>query len=277
MIKNSLVDVEMPPLDSNGGGLSVLICTDYTFQHNWMAYSAWYSVSQKLPEAKVTIISPRPKPIETWLYHWVPKISDLRYHLHKNIGVHYGLPYLNKLYGVYIALKEGLVKQPLVVLEADMMAVGDFSPLLLQSLRESKFATNPCPFNVNFAGKPVGPIWFFNGIPLEKVAEAINTVGVNKGKEYLDLLALSRVFGDEVTVLEDLGNEAHEQGVTTFTHYKERCGNFSRQAWAKGKTLPPFNVSYALQTSDLSLNERKVLALWHQMAGLYEAVNHVKM
>jgi hypothetical protein len=277
MIKNTLKEVEMPALDVDGKGLSVLICSDYTFQFNWMTYACWYSVSRNLPEAKIAIVSPRPKKITNYLYHWVYKILDLRYHLHKNFGERYQLPYLNKIYGVYLALKEGLVKQPLVVLEADMMAVSDFSNSTLEKLSQVTFATNSCSFSVPFDSNPIGSVWYLNGVSLEQLAITINTLGLGKDRSHLDLLALSRVFGKESVVIEDLCNEAHRHEATTFAHYKERCGNFSRADWEKGKIVPPFNVSYALQTSDLSVNERKILSLWHQMATLYEAVNQIKV
>lgn len=43
---------EISPL---GGGLKILINSDYTVSHNWMCFSSWYSINQNLPDAKVQI------------------------------------------------------------------------------------------------------------------------------------------------------------------------------------------------------------------------------
>lgn len=262
-------------INASGDGLSVLICTAYLHHFNWMTYSAWYSINKSLPKAKIAITCSRSLNIDSYLYHWVYKCSDLRYNLHKNINVDF--PYLNKIYGVYLALKMGLVKQPLVVLDADMMALRDLSTASLVKLNNASFATVACPYELEFPNKPVGPLWFFNHIPLEKIAQVINTVRTFKGRDHVDLLALSKVFGDDVEVVDDLGNEVRDHEITTFTHYNGGCGNFTKKDWEKGKTVPPFNVSYALQSLNMSPNERKVLANWGQMANLWEAINQINI
>lgn len=262
-------------LTSSGGGLSVLICTAYKHHYNWMTYSNWYSLNRTLPDAKVAITCSRTPKIDSYLYHWVYKCNDLRYNLHKNINE--DLPYLNKMFGTFFALKMGLVKQPLIVLDADMMILRDFSTDLLKKLSSATFATIPCPYKLDFSGKPVGPIWYFNEVPLEKIGQAINTIKKLKGNDHLDLLALSEVFGDEIEILDELGNEVAESDITSFTHYGNGCGNYTKKDWEKGKTVPPFEVSYALQSSSMSANEKKVLALWGQMANLWGAINQIKI
>lgn len=264
MIKNTLKDVEMPiTLGPDGSGLSVLISSEYKYMHNWMAYSAWYSINKNLPESKVAIVCPRTKSVESMMYGWIYK-CDVRYSLHKNVGEDTGMPLANKLYGVYVALRRGLVRQPLLVLDADVMAVSDFSSSCLKALNSGGFVTDKFP---------VGSIWYFNNQPLEKLEEAINTLNVVEGDPNLALL---KVFGDVRMVLDDLANDTHEEGVTTFTRYHERCGNFIRTNWEKGKTLPPFSVGYALQTTDMTVNERKVISLWSQMGSLFESLSQVK-
>jgi hypothetical protein len=278
MIKNSLIDVEMPKvIDHTGNGLSVLICTAYKHHFNWMTFASWYSIYKNLPNAKMTIACSRATRIGSYYYHWTYKCNDLRYNLHKNIGERMGLPYLNKIYGVYLAVKEGLVKFPLVVIDADMMALRDLSKDTILKLMESEFATTACPYDLPFTGTPVGPLWFFNHISLEKIEEVINTIRTLKGKDHLDLLSLSKVFGDKVVVVNDLGNEVNRDEITTFTHYAGGCGNFTKKDWEKGKTVPPFDVAYALQSVSMSANERKVLSLWGQMGYLWEAMNQVKI
>ncbi len=262
-----------------GAGLSVLICTDYQYHFNWMAFSAWYSVFKRLPDAKVAILCSRNKKLNTYLYHWAHK-CDARYFQHRNVGDQNGMPYLNKIYAAYVALKGDILTQPMLVLDADMMAVSDFSANTLESLNKADFGTNKMSKIEDEVA--VGPMWYFNNQPLEKLEEAINTVGsfnrqvqTDAARKHLDLLALAKVMKDEVVEVPDLGNEAQEDGVTTFTHYPERCASFQKSDWMKGKTLPPFNVTYALRSPHMSVNERKVLELWSQMASFYDLVSQV--
>jgi hypothetical protein len=261
MIKNTLKEVTMPShLGQDGSGLSVLVSSEYQYMYNWMTYSAWYSLNKNLPEAKVAIVCPRSKSVDSMLYGWVYK-CDVRYMLHKNVGELYDLSGLNKIYGVYLALKHGLVRQPLVVMDADVMAVDDFTSDTMKVMQDCGFAKNLS-----------GSLWYFNNQPLEKIEEVINTLKVVGGN--LDL-ALDRVFSESV-VLDDLANESYEQGVTTFTRYRERCGNFTGKEWEKGRTLPPFSVGYALQATDMTVNERKVISLWSQMNSLFDSMSQVK-
>ncbi len=271
MIKNSLKDVEMPDVISpSGNGLSVLIHSNYNHHANWMAYASWYSIYKTLPEAKVAIAVGRASSIQHYYYHWVYRCGDLRYLLHKNIGEKMGLPYLNKIYSTYVALKEGLVKQPLVVIDYETMAVNDLSMDVVSKLNKVDFASSKSCDEV-----PLGSIWYFNRQPLEKLAEVINTIRTLRGRENLDRLALSKVYG--TSVIDDLGNDVKEHGLTVFANYGNGCGNFTKKDWEKGKTVPPFDVAFALHSSEPTVNEKRILSLWSQMGGLWNTVNHIKV
>ena len=165
MIRNSLVGLEMPDsLEAEGKGLSVLITSAYTHHYDWMAYSCWQSVYINLPHAKTALVVPRNKDFKSLFYRWVFRCIDLRFFLHKNVSEQ--ISYLNKIYGVYVALKRQLVKTPLLVLEADMVVTSDFLPQTVKSLKEVEFATNPDH-----------SVWYFGKDPLEKIARSINMLG----------------------------------------------------------------------------------------------------
>lgn len=255
-------------ITESGENLSILICTDYQFIYHWMSFAAWYSISKNLPDAKIAVVCSR-YPINLNLYSWVYK-TNTKFFCYPDVGRKNALPYLNKLYGVYIALKEGLVTQPLLVIDADMMALRGFSRETLKILNNCSFASNKSSML-----PPVGPIWYFNvNKSLEIVSQVINKVkefSSYANNQHLDLLALSQVLtGKEI---EDLGNEAYEENITTFTHYKDHCGNFYRKNYEKGVIYPPFAEGYALRTNDMTVNERKVYALWSQMWLAYDALN----
>jgi hypothetical protein len=258
-------------ITSTGKNLSVLVCSDYNFIFNWMSFAAWYSISKNLPDAKVAVVSSRNN-INLQLYRWVNKI-DAKFFLHTNVGKANNLPYLNKLYSVYVALKEGLVEQPCLVLDADMMALRGLTPPVLDKLNSCDFATNQSKLM-----PPVGPMWYFNNQSLETIIGVINSLNSlrktvdEQGMRHLDLLALHKACGDPV-VIEDLCNEVHEPNATVFTHYPQKCGNFFRKEYEKGLAYPPFTDQLTLRTIDMTVNERKVFSLWAQMHMTFEALS----
>lgn len=250
----------MSLITSTGKNLSVLICSDYTFAFNWMSFAAWYSVRKNLPEADIAVTSAR-NFANIQLYNWAYR-SGVKFFLHKNVGKN-SFPYLNKIYGVYVALKEELVKPPVIVIDADMMAIREFSNNSLNILNNNKYVTNK-----------KGTIWYFGDNCLEKITETINKISTVNcfDLDHLDLSALNQVFGEPV-VADDLGNDTYESDVTTFTHYKERCGNFFRKEYEKGLVHPPFKNQTALRTVDMTVSEKKVFSLWLQMWNTFEALS----
>lgn len=254
-------------ITQTGKNLNVLICTDYSFIFNWMSFAAWYSVSKNLPDAKIAIVCSRNN-INLQLYRWVNKI-DAKFFLHSNVGIGNGISYLNKIYGTYVAFKEELIEQPCLVLDADMMALRGLSQSICDKLNNCNFATNK---------SSVGPIWYFNNQPVEKIVEVINSMKSlhkivdDQGIQHLDWMALQEVCGNPV-VIEDLCNEAHEPNATVFTHYRQKCGNFFRKEYEKGLAYPPFTDQLALRTIDMTVNERKVFSLWAQMHMTFEALS----
>lgn len=280
MIKNSVryeasLNLIAPDeLDHLGRGLNVLICSDYKFQYNWMTFAAWYSVAKSLPSATVGITAARTSDLDRFLFTWAYKVP-VKYFMHKNIGEANKLPYLNKLYGVYVALKEGVLTQPLLVMDADMMVVSTLSASAVRTMKEVQFASSVCPYQTSFNGNPVGPAWYFNNTPLEKIEEAIDSLKSCQDNNHLDLQALAKVFWNR-EVIEDLCGDATQDGITTIAHYPDKCGKFTKKEWEKGKVLPPFNVCGALSDFGMTANEKKILTLWSQMGNLYNSLTKVK-
>ena len=58
-------------VDLIGNNLGIIISCNYNKQHNWMSFSAWYSISKKMPDAKVAILCKRGYsdiPLFRWCY-----------------------------------------------------------------------------------------------------------------------------------------------------------------------------------------------------------------
>lgn len=250
----------MSLITKSGGNLSVLICSDYNFIFNWMSFSAWYSIRRNLPDAEIAVTISR-NFSNVQLYNWAYR-SGVKFFLHKNVGKE-NLLYLNKIYGVYVALKEKLINPPFLVVDADMMSVKNLSEHSLKILNKSEFATNRN-----------GTIWYFADNYLEKIAGSINKMSsINHvDLKHLDLFSLKEVFG-EPHIIEDLGNEAYESDLGTFAHYKDRCGNFFRKEFEKGFVHPPFRDQSALRTNNMTLAETKIFNLWLQMWTTFEVLS----
>lgn len=198
MIRNTLKDVEMPEkVARDGSGLSVLICCEYTFLHNWMAFASWYSINRNLPGAKVAVAVKRGGEFNSILFNWVYK-CDIRFMRYKENAVP-------------LALERDIVRKPLVVMNAGTMAVGDFLPSVLDVINER-------------------PLWVLDG-------------------------KIEGIFGND--------------DIDTFAGC-EKCGNFTVEAWSKGRVMPPFHNTQVLKTDALTLSEKKILSLWSSMAGLFD-------
>jgi hypothetical protein len=61
-------------MNSLGLGLNIVIETEYTPCHDWMTFSAWYSIKKTLPDAKV-IIKVDKRKINRELFFWVSKFK----------------------------------------------------------------------------------------------------------------------------------------------------------------------------------------------------------
>lgn len=150
MIRNSLSGSDITVPEKDGTGVSVLINSKYDYFHNWMSYAAWYSLQRNLPGAKVALAVPR-RGLDLMLYHWAYR-CDIRFMMYRNVEK------MNKMFAVYLALKRNLVRQPLIVMDADVMALGELE------LPSVDFAVDD-------------NVWYFNNQPVEKFEEAINKGG----------------------------------------------------------------------------------------------------
>jgi hypothetical protein len=61
-------------MNSLGLGLNIVIDTEYTPCHDWMTFSAWYSIKKTFPDAKVVIRLNKRK-INRELFLWIPKFK----------------------------------------------------------------------------------------------------------------------------------------------------------------------------------------------------------
>lgn len=249
---------------SSGDRLNILLSCEYTFHHNWMSFASWYSAYKMLPDAKVALLCARNLQGGYAAYDW-PYRCDIRFFQHENVGRRFNCPELNRLYAVCVALKEGILKQPLVVIESDVMAVRSLPKDVLQRMNDSEpiFAIS-------------GPVWYFNNQPIERFVSALHRFEDLRHKEQTNtqkvMGMISSVMGESDYLL-DLCCNCRQSELATFVHYSEGCGKFEKDSWIQHRPFPPFYyTSELLKGVDATANERHIMRMWNQMRQVYDAV-----
>jgi hypothetical protein len=174
-----------------GLGLNILICTDYVPHHDWMSFLCWYSISKNAPDAQVSIKCNR-QLMQYKLFNWT-KRCKVPFDLHKP---------LSKEEQVKEAMKSGFVKEPLFVLEPDLVWVREFSD-------ENKLK--------DWEGKNLisDKIWLINDC--------------------------DSFFNGKTEELENMWSEAKSDEITHFASIDKGCGKFVMESWIN-KFSAPFSM-----------------------------------
>ena len=248
----------------DGDRLNILVTCDYSLHHDWMSFAAWYSIYKHMPDAKVAMLCARDLKDGYASYDW-PYRCDIHFFQHENVGKHTKCMHLNKLYGTYVALKEEIVKQPLLVVDADVVALASLTPSVLERMNdpEVKFAVS-------------GPVWYFNEQPLESFVIALHTYDNVKNKKCSDAQKihsmLANTFG-EPDAIDGLCGNCTGNAPTVFAHYSDTCGRFRKNEWVRNMMYPPFGFTAELgRGCNLTSNEVHTLKCWQQIRRVYEAV-----
>jgi len=229
-----------------------------------MAFASWFSIYQHLPDAEVSVLCSRNFTGSQLSFNW-PYRCGIRFFQHENLGNKHNCPALNKLYATCIALKEGFVQEPLLVIDPDVMAVRSLSKDVLEQLNDPNITFGVCD-----------PLWYFKSGDNERFVKALNTFGEfwneNKDDKQAVMKMMESVMGppDMISQL-CCKSETSEMGV--FTRYN-KFGLFVKDEWIRSKTLQaPFaQVSEFVKNADLSADELQVVKLWQQMRYTYQMV-----
>jgi hypothetical protein len=233
-----------------------------------MSFASWYSIYRNLPDAKVALLCARDLKGGYASYNW-PYRCDIRFFQHENVGKRVGLLHLNKLYATCVALKEGFLKQPLLIVDCDMMAVRGISSDLLERLNDP---------NLTFGMG--GSVWYFKNQPIERLVASLNNFRNfidNDTHDCVKLLSMLKSSMGEPEMLLDLCCDVCESEQAVFTHYcsgsRGNIGKFDKQEWIATRSVPPFGYVGDIVSSGLrTLNEQLVVKLWGQMKPVYESV-----
>lgn len=233
-------------ISATGLNLSILIFSQYDIHHDWMAFSCWYSIQQNLPDAKVIIMTPRPKIVKDFCYSWCYRVSCDFFQF---TGVS---NFSNKIRAIQVAQKNNLIplNQPLMVIDADMVAVNILSDETLNAINDNDVS---CIFSPSFDF--VGDVWLFKNI-------------TNKIPNEIDDL----IKENNCLLLPELGCLSTECQNATFVQYKESCGSFVKKTWMEEKVYPPFLQISSMLTTYITFNETKVFNIWKKIGSLFEVL-----
>ena len=237
-------------ISATGEGLDILISTACSIHQDWQAFSAWYSIYRNLPDARVSILCARDFANGKVPFNW-PIRCGVSFFQHENIGKRLGCLHLNKIYAIYVALKEGLVRSPLLVIDSDVVALRTLSKKTLTS---------------NYV--VAKPVWFFKELTCERIAGILNRY---EGDDIEKML--SEEFG-EPELVEDLCCDVTSERQCTFVHCNKQLGRYNKKEWMKARKVSPFGFTDEIMKDLIgSANERSVVELWSDMQIVYNTVH----
>ncbi len=229
-----------------------------------MSFASWYSIYKNLPDAKPALLCARDLKDGYASYNW-PYRCDIRFFQHENVGKHTGCPCLNKLYATYVALKEGILTQPLLVIDCDVMTLTTLSKDILDRINDTDVT-----FGVG------GPVWYFNGQSLETFVSVLHKYEEVQERQSTDtqkVLSLLTTSMGEPETITDLCGDCSRQEPTVMSNYSNKCGRFQKKEWMRNMMYPPFGYAAELSRGvELTTNEANILKFWQKARTVYEAV-----
>lgn len=224
-------------ITNDGRGVYILINTSSTIHNEWLSFCSWYSIFKNLPESEVVIACARQGRNDSPLGFLWPYKTSTQYFQHKNLGE------LNQLLAISIAMKQGLVKQPLIVVNDKTFAIRKFSEKLIHQFQSNDFIRSDS-------------IWYFNNHSFEMIAEAIN-----KNKEDCEE---REEFAQECSVQNKFS--------PSFSYFNSQCARFDFDDWVKKYSVPPFAYAHKFKSIKMTVNQNKILDLWKRVTNLYESL-----
>lgn len=236
-----------------GNNLNVLISCEYTLHDDWQTFATWYSIYKNLPDAEVSILCARDFPGNYSPFRW-PTRAAVKFFQHENLEQNIpNVKKLNQLFGTYLAIREGLVKMPLLVTDCRQMCVRALSPNTVEAINGTRY------------GESNG-LWFFQDIELGDLEKTIkNVLAFGSVSD-----SLNHYLGKE-EFLPELSNSADDPSVTCFTNFS-KFENFDLDAWRADRKSSPFVYSQGMASPVASPNARRLLLLWDRMKAAYEVM-----
>lgn len=221
-------------ITETGKNLSVLIVTEP--EKDWQTFATWYSVFKNLPEARTAIFCQRNKQTPFVLYQWAKRLKIPT--MIKNPFTTDASEQINWLHAIRVAVEEKLVSDTLLVLRPLAMALESFDRKLLSRLNETNLWIDE-------------DAWFMRRPDLAAMMDAyyLEEKHVQKSTERLCLDA------------------KEESNLASLVSYKKGCGR-----WIDTSKGCPFSSAAGLVSTEMTVNETRIVELWKKMVPLFNAV-----
>lgn len=249
-------------ITSTGDNLSILIPTEYSIHDDWMAFSAWYSLSKNLPDAQVAILCLRGIKDGHLSFGW-PVRCGVNYFQHE--GLSDSMTLLNRLKSVYVGLNQKLINQPVLVLPPETVCANSFSTSDMSLLNQSKIK-----FGLGFGNKS---LMYFNNQSMDQWRDFLSQfIGNGPVNDDEVLSRFAEVFG-EAEVLDDLMVPSQSKNMAAFVNYAHSDGDFTIKDWKEKYNVAPFNFATSFfNKQSNSTNERRLIDFWTKLRLVYEMV-----
>jgi len=228
-------------ISDTGTNLSVLIVSEASVTNEWMAYAAWYSFFKNAPDAKVAISCLRTNKRIHQLMNWANRLK-ISYAYHNKISAENET--LNKVQSTICSLNRGFIGFPLLIIDADVLLVRELDLGVLQKTSRS----------------PDSRVWF-----LDETATAKDIAGI------LDSFVIGEDKVEQLPIEPRLCVGTKEKG-GSLVNIHDGMGRFNTQTWIDKNKGCPFGKAFRFHKDDMTLNEKKVLELWGQMAALFRTI-----
>ena len=227
-------------ISETGKNLDIVIVTKTA--EDWRTFACWYSVSKKLPDARILLICNRTNRVELQYYQWAKRLQVP--HLYNN-------PFCNEPIGDRLAnfrtaWNHGLKGDSLLLLDYSTMVVDVLDNFWLSLMNDD------CP----------GLIWDENVALSRKLDDKCYDYFLNNFmfKGNFDGLPIDmRVVCPEAkTALKPVSIVGTHKG----------CGR-----WIDTLKGCPFSNADAFIDDNMTINEHRIVGLWRKMVALYSVVN----
>lgn len=221
-------------ITETGKNLSVLIMTEP--ERDWQTFATWYSVFKNLPDARTAIFCQRNKQTPFVLYQWTKRLKIPT--MIKNPFASEPMEQINWLHAIRAALEENLIGDTLLVLRPLAMVLEPFDSKLLSRLNQSDLWIDE-------------DVWFMRRPDLNGMMDAyyLEDKIVQKSTDRLCLEA------------------KEEPSAAALVSYKKGCGR-----WIDTSKGCPFSSAAGLVSTEMTVNETRIVELWKKMVPLFNAV-----
>lgn len=219
-------------ITETGKELSVLIVTETDW--NWQTFATWYSFYKNLPDAVVRIVAQRNGSTPFVYFQWAKRL---------NVSCIKKSPFndsetLNWLDAGVVCQEKNLLSNNVLIVRPLTMAIDILQPKILESFCQTDQWIDE-------------DMWFLRDPDFKSL---LNKAALEENPP--KLTSVNLCFEAKNT-----------QDLASFVSYKKGCGR-----WIDTSKGCPFSSAAGLASTEMTVNEYRIIELWKKMVPLYKAV-----